>query len=164
MNTESIKRYLRNTRLRISLPFLSYEINLDDVLTNKDVDERIKRLSQIKNDLQDTVGAVEQLQAEALHNKAEADRLRETVAQLKQDKATTETMMKIPEESLARVVARAGSKGRIRGLIEGLVIGLITGAISSYFVWFITTPKTKTTKPAGGAYVAPAADAPSAHP
>ena len=139
MNTDQIKRHLRNTRLRVSLPFFSYEVTLDDVLTNKDVDERIKRLSQIKQDLQDTVGAVEQLQAEALHNKVEADKLRETVEQLKQDKAITESLMKIPEDSLARVVAKAGSKGRIRGLVEGIIIGLITGSLSSYFVWFITT-------------------------
>ena len=164
MNTDQLKRHLRNTRLRVSLPFFSYEVTLDDVLTNKDVDERIKKLGQIKPDLQDSVGAVEQLQAEALHNKTEADKLRETVEQLKQDKATTESMLKIPEDSLARVVARAGSKGRIRGLLEGILIGLVTGAVPSYFVWYITTPKPKSTEQAAGAYFEPAAGPKSAQP
>jgi hypothetical protein len=84
------------------------------------------------------VHAVTQLQAEALQNKKEAEDLRATVEQLKQDKSTTEAMLKLPEDSIARVLARASSRGRIRGIIEGIIIGLITGGLSSYFIWYVT--------------------------
>ena len=138
MNKAKISKLLRQARFRVSLPFFSYEVTLDDVLDSKNVDERIKRLSTIRTDLEETVHAVTQLQAEALQNKKEAEDLRATVEQLKQDKSTTEAMLKLPEDSIARVLARASSRGRIRGIIEGIIIGLITGGLSSYFIWYVT--------------------------
>jgi len=122
------------------LPFVSYELTLDDLLTSKDVDERIKKLSQVRADLEDTITAVEQLQSEALRSKREADMLKETVEKLKQDKSTTEAMLKLPEDSFSRILAKANSKGRVRGTIEGLIIGFLTGLLSSLFAWYITKP------------------------
>lgn len=78
MEKSSIAKHLKKARLRVSLPFLSYEVTLDDLIDSKDVDERIKRLSAIKNDLEATIIAVGQLQAEAFKSKNEADKLRET--------------------------------------------------------------------------------------
>lgn len=138
---KDIAKHLRKARFRVALPFFSYEVTLDDLIDSKNVDDRINRLSQIKGDLEDTIGAVEQLQAEALQHKAEADSLKETVEKLQQDKSTAEAMLKLPEESFSRVLTRANSKGRIRGLVEGLIIGLITGVLSSLLVWHITKPK-----------------------
>jgi hypothetical protein len=60
------------------------------------------------------------------------------VEHLKQDKGTTETMLKVPKDSFVRVLSKASSKGRIRGIIEGIIIGLITGALSSYLIWYQT--------------------------
>ena len=138
MNKTSISKYLKKTRLRVSLPFVSYEVTLDDLLDSKDVDARIRRLSQIRTDLEDTISAVEQLQADALRNKKDSDALKATVEQLKQDKATAEEMLKLPEESFARLLTRASSKGRTRGIIEGVLIGFTTGALSSFLVWYLT--------------------------
>lgn len=52
--------------------------------------------------------------------------------------AAAETLLQVPEDSFARMLARANSKARIRGIVEGLTIGLVTGAISSLGVWYLT--------------------------
>jgi predicted nuclease with TOPRIM domain len=138
MEKSSLAKYLKKARLRVSLPFLSYEVTLDDLIDSKDVDERIERLSTIKNDLEETIVAVEQLQAEAFKSKNEANKLKETISLLEQDKSTAEAMVKLPEESFSRVLSRASSKGRVRGIIEGIIIGFITGILSSLLVWYLT--------------------------
>jgi len=104
----------------------------------KTVDERIARLDQIKTELNGAIEAVSALQVEAQDNKKRAENLRQTVEQLKQDKTTAETLLKVPEESFARMLVRANSKARIRGIIEGIVIGFTTGALSSLLIWYLT--------------------------
>jgi predicted nuclease with TOPRIM domain len=138
MEKSFLAKYLKKARLRVSLPFLSYEVTLDDLIDSKDVDERIKRLSTIKNDLEETIVAVEQLQAEAFKSKNEADKLKETISLLEQDKSTAEAMLKLSEESFSRVLSRASSKGRVRGIIEGIIIGFTTGILSSLLAWYLT--------------------------
>ena len=138
MEKSFIKKHLKKARLKISLPFMSYEVTLDDLMDSKDIDERIKRLSTIKKDLQETIIAVEQLQDEAFKSKNEADKLKETISALEQDKSTAEEMLKLPEESFSRVLTKASSKGRVRGIIEGIIIGFITGILSSLLVWYLT--------------------------
>jgi hypothetical protein len=76
MNKTKLKKILRNARFRVSLPFFSYEVTADDVLNSKNVDDRIKRLSTIRTDLEETIQAVTELQEEALQNKKEADELK----------------------------------------------------------------------------------------
>lgn len=125
---------MKSTRLSVSLPFLRYEMDIAKALDPKTVDERIERLDHIRNELSSAIDAVTELQREAQDNKTEAESLRESVKQLEQDKATAETLLKIPEESFARMLVRASSRGRIRGLLEGFV----TGALSSLLVWYVT--------------------------
>ena len=131
----------KNSKLSLSLPFFRYELDLTQALDPTSVDERISRLDQIRNDLNGAIEAVIELQAEAQENKKEADNLRDAVQRLEQDKETVETLLKIPEESFSRMLTRANSKARIRGIIEGTLIGFTTGALSSWFIWYLTTPK-----------------------
>jgi hypothetical protein len=130
----------KSSKLSVSLPFLRYEMDLSQALDNRNVDERIARLDQIRTDLGAAVEAGSELQREAQDNKQEAHLLREAVAGLEQDKVTAETLLKVPEDSFARMLARANSKARIRGLVEGALIGFFTGALSSYLIWFLTKP------------------------
>jgi len=159
-----LSKHLKKARLRVALPFVSYEVTLDDILDSKDVDERIKRLSTIKSDLADTVAAVEQLQADALQSKHEADNLKKVVEQLERDKSTAEEMLKLPEESFARLVSKASSKGRLKGIVEGALIGFVTGVLSSGLVWFLTKPEVIIDPPSieSSAVEAPAAEPPTA--
>jgi septal ring factor EnvC (AmiA/AmiB activator) len=96
------------------------------------------RSSGVREDLRAAVEAVEELQSKALQNKKEHDDLKATIDQLKEEKATTETLLQVPEDSLARVLARANSRGRTRGIIEGGILGLLTGSRSSLLVWYLT--------------------------
>lgn len=104
----------------------------------RSVDERIARLDQIKSDLTAAVAAVHELQIEAQANKKQAEALKNVVSQLEQDKATAETMLRVPEDSFSRMLERANSKARLRGLIEGLIGGFTTGALSSLLIWYLT--------------------------
>lgn len=136
---ESILSMLkRSSKLSVSLPFLRYEMDLAEALNPKTVDERIARLDQIRNELTGAIEAVAELQREAQQNKEEAESLRESVKQLEQDKNTVETLLRVPEESFARMLARANTRARFRGWVEGSVIGLVTGIASSSFVWYLT--------------------------
>lgn len=128
----------RSSKLSVSLPFLRYEMDLAQALDPKTVDERIARLDQIRSDLNGAIDAVTELQREAQDNKKEAESLRQSVKQLEQDKVTAETLLSVPEESFARMLARANSRARIRGLLEGAVIGFVTGALSSWLIWYLT--------------------------
>jgi len=117
---------------------ISYEVGVDELLNSKNIDERIARLGEIKRDLQGAIEAVEGLQTEALERKGEVEHLQQTVRKLEEDKSTAETLLKMPEESFARLISRASAKSRVRGIIEGLIIGFITGALSSLLVWYLT--------------------------
>lgn len=128
----------RCSKLSVSLPFLRYEMDLAQALDQKTVDERIARLDQIRSDLNGAIDAVTELQREAQDNKKEAESLRQSVKQLEQDKFTAEALLSVPEESFARMLARANSRARIRGLLEGAAIGFVTGALSSWLVWYLT--------------------------
>lgn len=129
----------RNAKISVNLPYLRYEIDLDQALYPRTVDERIERLDQIRTDLIAAIDAVTELQSEALENKREAEELRDTVKQLEQDKVSAETLLTIPEDSFSRIITKANSKARFRGIAEGALIGLLTGVASSWLVWYFTS-------------------------
>ena len=137
-----LKTILGQGRIRFSLPLLpffsSYEVVLNDVLDSQSVDERIAKLDSVKEDLESAIKAVTKLQADAQTHKQEATELERAVKQLEADKDAAEKLLKIPQESVLRLVGRATLRGRVRGWIEGAVIGLITGCVSSYLVWSFT--------------------------
>jgi len=128
----------KSSRLSFSIPFFRYEMDLGQALDPRTVDERIARLDQIRADLSGAIDAVTELQKEAQDNKHEATQLRAAVDRLEQDKVTAETLLKVPEDSFARMLGRANSKARLRGLLEGSLIGFTTGALSSLLVWYLT--------------------------
>lgn len=136
----NFKKVLSKAQVRIKLPipFISYEIPLNEVIDPQTIDTRITRLSDIKKELESAIFAVEQLQSEAQENKEEVSRLQERIRELEEDKSTAETVLKVPQESFARLIENASSKGRVRGWIEGLILGLLSGVISSLTVWVFT--------------------------
>lgn len=128
----------RGARFRVSLPFISYEMNLNDLVDSSNVDDRIAKLGEIKSDLEAAVLAVDSLKSEAEARKAEANNLRETVEQLNEERTTAEALLKLPEESFTRLLTKANAKGRWRGIIEGIIVGFVTGVVSSFVVWYFT--------------------------
>lgn len=102
------------------------------------IDERLLKLAKIQEDLGDALEAVSELQKSAMVSKKEANNLEQEVHRLREDKATAEELVKIPEEAFSRMLSRASAKGRGRGLVEGILVGLSTGAASSLLVWYFT--------------------------
>ena len=136
--TNAIKAMKQSARFRISLPFFSYEMNLKELVDSTNIDDRIAKLGEIKADLEAAVIAVDSLKSEAEDRKAETNNLRETIEQLNEERNTAEALLKLPEESFARLLTKANSKGHLRGIIEGSLIGFSTGTISSIIVWYFT--------------------------
>lgn len=128
----------RGSRLRVGLPFLTYEFSLEDLSTPEAADARIARLGEIKRDLEGAIRAVQELQKEAGDRKAEADQLQALIAKLQADRTAAESLLQVPEEAFSRLVSRATKKGRLRGLLEGVLVGFLTGTLSSAFVWYLT--------------------------
>jgi chromosome segregation ATPase len=103
------------------------------------IDERLRKLAKIQEDLGEALQAVSELQESAVTSKKETEALGQEVDRLRQDKATVEELIKVPEEAFSRLMSRASAKGRGRGLLEGISVGLLTGIISSWLVWYFTT-------------------------
>ncbi len=131
---------LKQGRLRISIPFLTYEMRIDGLLSEKSVEDRIARLAEIQDELEGAVTAVSDLKDEAIRTKDEANSLRSRIDELEKDKSAAEKMLEVPEESFSRLLSRANSKARLRGIVEGSCIGFLTGCDSSMFVWYVTNP------------------------
>lgn len=133
--TKFTKLLKHNARFRVSLPFLSYEVNVKDLIDSSNADERIAKLGEIKRDLGAAVIAVESLQTEATTRKTEADRLSETVERLNEEKTTAEALLKLPEESFTRLLTKKVQKvdgaGFLRVhwlvLLQGLYLALLSG-------------------------------------
>lgn len=136
---DKLSRALKGgTRITVSMPFLSYEFSPADLVNSESIDARIARLGEIKSDLEAASSAVQSLQDEAYARKAEADKLKAQIAELEEDKNAAESILKVPEDTFARLLGRATAKGRVRGIIEGVLIGLTTGATSSALIWYLT--------------------------
>lgn len=129
-----------NGRFRISMPFFSYELKLDELFSPSSADDRIKKLDDIKYDLAMAIEAIDGLKQDAVDKRNELEKLNKSLESTREDKETTESVLKLNEESFARILTRASSKGRKRGVIEGVLIGLATGVISSLLVYYFTKP------------------------
>jgi hypothetical protein len=138
MGNRLLEKLAKHSRIRVSLPFFSYEIQAEDLISDANLDTRIARLGEVKRDLQESIVAIEELQAEATTRKAELDTLSTAVKQLQEDRVTAETLLNVPQESFSRVLIRAVSKGRLRGIAEGSIVGFLSGVASSLLVWYLT--------------------------
>ncbi|NEP87532.1 MAG: hypothetical protein F6K18_12260 [Okeania sp. SIO2C2] len=80
-------------RIKLPIPFISYEIPLNEVIDPQSIDTRISRLSDIKKELESAILAVESLQSEAQENKEKVSKLQERIHELEEDKSTAETVL-----------------------------------------------------------------------
>lgn len=129
-----MSKLLRNSKIRISLPFISYEITPEELLSRESVDARIAKLEKVRGDLLDAVDAVKSLEAEAHKSKDELTHLNEQLSTLKKDKETTEELLKLPQDSFARVLDRASRGAQWKGLIIGFLLGILASLIATW-IW-----------------------------
>jgi hypothetical protein len=129
---KDVRDIMKKGRIRIALPFLTYEILPDELFGSKTVDERIDALGKVRSDLLDAVSAVESLQKEAQQSKLEVANLNEQLKTLTTDKTTTESLLKIPEQSFARVLGKASSRAQWKGIVLGFVLGILASYIATW--------------------------------
>ena len=138
--TSKLKSVFKKFRIdAVELDMGLVRIKLLDFADSSSIDERIKRLSGIKKELEGAIAAVSELEKDAHLRKNELDALEKEVSGLEEDKSTVESMLELPKESLSRLFSEATQKSRKKGIIVGILIGLITGFISSALVWWIFT-------------------------
>ncbi|MCK4642529.1 hypothetical protein KAU32_02710 [bacterium] len=116
-----------------------FSIDFQESLTAVKVDERIANLSKVHHDLLEAAQATEQLHQEAIATKEDLSTLRDRVERLNKDKKTSETVLSLDQESLARLLADANKLLKGRSVLVGILIGLITGFLSSWAVWYLTS-------------------------
>lgn len=126
------------SRISFGLPLVGIELDIRQALDPRTIDERLARLDQIKSDLHAAAEAVSELQREAHENKREAATLKEAVERLQQDRQAAETLLRIPEESFARMLARASAKARFRGIAEARLSASQRGRFQA--TWCGTSP------------------------
>lgn len=86
----------------------------------EEVSRRIAKLARIRSDLESAVVAVTALQVDADEKQKHRELLRQSIAELSTDKTVAEALLRVPEESFSRLLARASQRGRLRGVVEGL--------------------------------------------
>jgi hypothetical protein len=126
--------FLRYIEIEINLPFISYKISPDELVSRESVDTRIAKLEKVRSDLLDAVDAVKSLEAEAHKNKDELIQLSEQLSTLKQDKETTEALLKLPQDSFARVLDNASKGAQWKGLVIGFFLGILASLIATW-IW-----------------------------
>lgn len=104
------------------------------------IDARLKKLDSIKWDIEAAVEAVTEIQRDARLSKEKTESLQKEILALKTDQEAAEAMLQAPRDSVVRFLGTAISNDRRQGRIEGVLIGLVTGALSSWVIWFLTTP------------------------
>jgi len=136
LNNPNVLGVLRG--LAVSVPGIGISIPLKDLVAHEDVDTRIAKLSTIKQDLLASIAAIDELEKDASSKKRQLNELDAALQRLQSDKITAESLLNLPEESLARVLANAAARGRGKGILQGLIMGFATGVLSSLLVWYIT--------------------------
>ena len=70
--------------------------------------------SDIKNELESAIEAVDSLQGEAQQNKEEVGKLQERIRELEEDKSTAEGLLQLPQDSVRSEERRVGKECRSR--------------------------------------------------
>lgn len=60
---------LKCARIRLSVPFFTYEFRLNELIDPENVDERIKKLDSIRDDLEMAINAIHELKQDAVDKK-----------------------------------------------------------------------------------------------
>lgn len=104
---------------------------------HKTIDERLNKLSKIREDLRDAITAIEDLQKDAASAKKEYDMMSQKLDKLKRDKETIDGLLGLPKEAIVDILTEASIKGQRVNWFVGFGIGIITGIISSFITWLL---------------------------
>lgn len=124
--------FLQNVRIRINLPFMSYEITPAELLSRRDIDERIAKLEKVRADLLDAVDAVKLLEDEAHTSKDNLTKLNDQLLSIRKDKETIEKLLQLPENSFSRIINKATRISQFMGLGIGFLLGIAASFIATW--------------------------------
>lgn len=121
------------------IPNIVIELDKKIELNNKEIEERINQLDDIKSKLIETANAVNQISTDSKQKKAELDELIRKYQEIKQDKNESEKLLQVNKDSFGRILLSTNKKTEIRSIWYGIIIGFVTGTLSSLLVWYLTS-------------------------
>ena len=136
--------YFKSLTSRITIdssgiPSIVIELDKKIELNNKEIEERISQLDDIKSKLIETANIVNQISTDSKQKKAELDELVKKYQEIKQDKDESEKLLQVNKDSFARILLSTNIKTERRSIWIGIIIGFVTGTLSSLLVWYITS-------------------------
>ncbi|MDD2623043.1 MAG: hypothetical protein WC142_08290 [Bacteroidales bacterium] len=121
------------------LPNILFELDKKIELNNKEIEERIDQLDDIKNKLIETANAVNQISTNSKQKKVELDELIKKYQEVKQDKDESEKLLQVNKDSFGRILLSTNKKTEKRSIVIGFIIGIVTGTLSSLLVFYLTS-------------------------
>ena len=121
------------------LPNILFELDKKIELNNKEIEERIDQLDDIKNKLIETANAVNLISTNSKQKKVELDELIKKYQEVKQDKDESEKLLQVNKDSFGRILLSTNKKTEKRSIVIGFIIGIVTGTLSSLLVFYLTS-------------------------
>ena len=109
------------------LPNILFELDKKIELNNKEIEERIDQLDDIKNKLIETANAVNLISTNSKQKKVELDELIKKYQEVKQDKDESEKLLQVNKDSFGRILLSTNKKTEKRSIVIGFIIGIVTG-------------------------------------
>lgn len=139
-----ITDFLKSVRPIISFdassgsPSFAIELDRKIQLNNKEIEDRINQLDDVKDKLIKAADAISHISDESRRKKTELELLRNKLEQINKEKEVAETILEVDKESFARLLISTNKRTEKRSILIGIGIGFVTGSLSSLLVWLLT--------------------------
>jgi len=118
---------------------LVIELDKKIELNNKEIEDRINQLDEIKEKLIKAANAIDHISNESKQKKTELDQIKIKLDQINQEKETVEKILEVDKESFTRLLISTNKRTEKNSILIGIIIGFFTGTFSSLFVWWMTS-------------------------
>jgi septal ring factor EnvC (AmiA/AmiB activator) len=134
-------------RFRPSLTFdpssgttsLAFDLDKKIELNNKEIEERINQLDEVRDKLIKAADAIDLISNESKIKRNELEILKSKLDQINKDKDTAEKILEVDKESFTRLLIETNQRTEKKSIWIGIIIGFFTGTLSSLVVWWITS-------------------------
>jgi hypothetical protein len=129
----------RITIVSLGFPGIAFELEKKIEFNNKEIEERIIQLDDIKSKLIEAADAINQISTDSKQKKVELEELIKKYQEIKQDKDESEKLLQLNKDSFGRILTSTNKQTERRSILIGIIIGFVTGTLSSLLVWYLTT-------------------------
>lgn len=136
-----INAFFKNLRPVITVeantgtPSISFELAKKLDIDNKEIEDRINQLDEVREKLIKAADAISLISDESKKKKVELDNMHVKFESLKKDKETAEKILQVDKDSFARLLIETNKKTEKRSIWIGIVIGFMTGTASSLLIY-----------------------------